>query len=70
MKLGIDDYLLKNNLTEDSLLDALNKISFDIEENDSTIERLALIGRKKLREDFFQAFDSSDDYSQKLYRER
>ena len=26
MKLGIDDYLLKNNLTEKTLLEALNKI--------------------------------------------
>ena len=59
MKLGIDDYLLKNNLTEETLLDALNKISFDTKE-DSDIERLALIGRKKLREDFFQAFDRGD----------
>ena len=63
MKLGIDDYLLKNNLTEENLLDALNKISFDAEEN-SDIERLALIGRKKLREDFFNAFDAGE--SEKL----
>lgn len=54
MKLGIDDYLLKNNLTEETLLDALKKISFAAEETDPTIERLALIGRKKLREDFFR----------------
>lgn len=33
MKLGIDDYLLKNDLSEETLLDALNKISFDTEEN-------------------------------------
>ena len=52
MKLGIDDYLLKNDLSEETLLDALKKISFDAEEN-TEIERLALIGRKKLREDFF-----------------
>lgn len=26
MKFGIDDYLLKNNLTENTLLDVLNKI--------------------------------------------
>ena len=31
MKLGIDDYLLKNDLSEETLLDALNKISFDAE---------------------------------------
>lgn len=61
MKLGIDDYLLKNNLTEDTLLEALNKISFDAEETDPTIERFALIGRKKLREDFFHAFDTAGD---------
>lgn len=59
MKLGIDDYLLKNDLSEATLLDALNKISFDAEEN-SDVERLALIGRKKLREDFFRAFDAGE----------
>lgn len=59
MKLGIDDYLLKNDLSEETLLDALKKISFDAEEN-TEIERLALIGRKKLREDFFKAFDAGD----------
>ena len=58
MKLGIDDYLLKNDLSEATLLDALKKISFDAE--DSEIERLALIGRKKLREDFFRAFDAGE----------
>ena len=63
MKLGIDDYLLKNDLSEETLLDALNKISFEAEDN-SEIERLALIGRKKLREDFFKAFDASE--SEKL----
>ncbi|MBQ3442666.1 MAG: response regulator [Selenomonadaceae bacterium] len=61
MKLGIDDYLLKNNLTEETLLEALNKISFEAEES-SDMERLALIGRKKLREDFFQAFDTGNDF--------
>ena len=60
MKLGIDDYLLKNNLTEETLLEALNKISFEAEES-SDMERLALIGRKKLQEDFFQAFDAGND---------
>lgn len=59
MKLGIDDYLLKNDLSEETLLEALNKISFDAEEN-SDMERLALIGRKKLREDFFKAFDAGE----------
>ena len=59
MKLGIDDYLLKNDLSEETLLDALKKISFDAEDN-SEIERLALIGRKKLREDFFRAFDAGE----------
>ncbi|MBR3497424.1 MAG: response regulator [Selenomonadaceae bacterium] len=59
MKLGIDDYLLKNDLSEETLLDALKKISFDAEEN-SEMERLALIGRKKLREDFFRAFDAGE----------
>ena len=68
MKLGIDDYLLKNNLTEETLLDALNKISFDTEEN-SDIERLALIGRKKLREDFFFAFDAGNDNLDALARD-
>lgn len=60
MKLGINDYLLKNDLSEETLLDALNKISFDAEEN-SDMERLALIGRKKLQEDFFRAFDEGND---------
>ena len=69
MKLGIDDYLLKNNLTEETLLDALNKISFDTEENDPEIERLALIGRKKLREDFFHAFDAGSDNLDALARD-
>ncbi len=59
MKLGIDDYLLKNDLSEATLLDALNKISFEAEDN-LEIERLALIGRKKLREDFFKAFDAGE----------
>lgn len=59
MKLGIDDYLLKNDLSEETLLDALNKISFDTEEN-FDMERLALIGRKKLREDFFKAFNAGE----------
>ena len=61
MKLGIDDYLLKNNLTEETLLDALNKISFAAEDKNSDIERLAVIGRKKLCEDFFQAFEAGAD---------
>ena len=68
MKLGIDDYLLKNDLSEETLLDALNKISFDAEEN-SDIERLALIGRKKLREDFFKAFDAGNDKLNELARD-
>lgn len=68
MKLGIDDYLLKNNLTEETLLDALKKISFEETENDSEIERLAVIGRKKLREDFFCAFDSGGDNLNELTR--
>ena len=59
MKLGIDDYLLKNDLSEETLLDALKKISFDAEDN-TEIERLAVIGRKKLREDFFRAFDAGE----------
>ena len=59
MKLGIDDYLLKNDLSEETLLDALHKISFESEDN-GEIERLALIGRKKLREDFFKAFDAGE----------
>ena len=65
MKLGIDDYLLKNNLTEETLIDALNKISFEEEENSADIERFAIIGRKKLREDFFEAFDAGNP-SEKL----
>ena len=69
MKLGIDDYLLKNNLTEETLLDALNKISFEVAENDSEIERLAVIGRKKLREDFFVAFDGCGDNLSELARD-
>ncbi len=68
MKLGIDDYLLKNNLTEETLLDALNKISFEAEEN-FDIERLALIGSKKLREDFFRAFDAGNDKLNELARD-
>ena len=59
MKLGIDDYLLKNDLSEATLLDALNKISFEAEDN-TEIERLAVIGRKKLREDFFLAFEAGE----------
>ena len=69
MKLGIDDYLLNNNLTEETLLDALNKISFTVEDNSSDIERLAFIGRKKLREDFFQAFDAGNDNLDELARD-
>ena len=69
MKLGIDDYLLKNNLTEETLLDALKKISFDTAENDSEIERLAVIGRKKLREDFFSAFDGGGENLDVLARD-
>ena len=69
MKLGIDDYLLKNNLTEESLLEALEKISFDAEETDPEIERLALIGRKKLREDFFHAFDAGDNNLDELAKD-
>ena len=72
MKLGIDDYLLKNNLTEETLLDALKKIldaMSEQPENDSAIERLALIGRKKLREDFFSAFDTNGDKLDELARE-
>ena len=69
MKLGIDDYLLKNNLTEETLIEALDKISFAAEENDSTIERLALIGRKKLLEDFFRAFDTVSDKLDELARD-
>lgn len=69
MKLGIDDYLLKNNLTAESLLEALNKISFEEAENDPAIERLALIGRKKLREDFFHAFDFGGEKLEELARD-
>ena len=72
MKLGIDDYLLKNNLTEETLLDALKKIldALDVQpENDSAIERLALIGRKKLREDFFTAFDTGNGKLDELARD-
>ena len=54
MKLGIDDYLLKNNLTEETLIDALNKISFEEEENSADIERFAIIGRKKIARRFFR----------------
>ena len=68
MKLGIDDYLLKNNLTEETLLEALEKISFDAEDN-TEIERLALIERKKLREDFFNAFDAGNDNLDELARD-
>ncbi len=69
MKLGIDDYLLKNNLTEESLLEALEKISFEAEENNPEIERLALIGRKKLREDFFHAFDNGNENLDELAKD-
>ena len=69
MKLGIDDYLLKNDLSEETLLDALKKISFEAEDN-TEIEQLALIGRKKLREDFFRAFDAGEmDKLERLARD-
>lgn len=55
MKLGVEDYLLKNDLTPENLLDALNKINIQYEEYEWGLskEELAIIGKKKVLNDFF-----------------
>ena len=66
MKLGAEDYLRKNDLTADGLLEVLQKLSplSAAAPNSSAVstEELAQIGRRKLQSDFFTAFaDISND---------
>ena len=61
MKLGIDDYILKNDLTPETLLEALGKINIEDTRTNGEIEQLALIGRNKLKQDFFRCFDEGAD---------
>lgn len=59
MKLGIDDYLLKDDLTPENILTFLQE-HLQGEEEDQELpvsqEELAAIGKAKLQEDFFAAF--------------
>lgn len=69
MKLGAEDYLLKNDLTPEGLLDVLQKIN--LQENKSSsgnvsTEELAQIGRRKLRNDFFRNFTAAANNGQDL----
>lgn len=64
MKLGIDDYLLKNNLTPEALLQMLAKIgpseSVDAQHDRQTVstEELAAIGKRKIEQDYYDQFDN------------
>lgn len=68
MKLGVEDYLLKNDLTPENLLDALNKINIQYEEYEWGLskEELAIIGKKKVLNDFFSIFDSDKNDNKRL----
>lgn len=71
MKLGANDYLRKNDLTADALLDILQKLkplSVPVQNNSSiSTEELAQIGRRKLQNDFFTAFtDNSANTTENL----
>lgn len=73
MKLGADDYLLKNDLTAENLLKVLQKLNLHDThtQNHVTIstEELAQIGRRKLQNDFFTAFaDNSINNEEKLLK--
>ena len=59
MKLGIDDYLLKDDLTPENILHFLQEHLQGEEEGQElpvSQEELAAIGKAKLQEDFFAAF--------------
>lgn len=72
MKLGAEDYLLKNDLTPEGLLEILQKI--DLQKNNSSkntkadisTEELAQIGLHKLRNDFFQSFNDTATYNEDI----
>ena len=59
MKLGIDDYLLKDDLTPENILHFLQEHLQGEDEGQElpvSQEELAKIGKAKLQEDFFAAF--------------
>ena len=62
MQLGIDDYLLKNDLTPESLLNVLHKIkpkqiiADDTNDEQVSTEELIAMGKRKLQTDFFRSF--------------
>lgn len=60
MKLGVDDYLLKNDLNAETLLEVLNKIvlKYQGKEWGLSKEELVAIGKKKIINDFFIMFDN------------
>ena len=61
IKLGIDDYILKNDLTPETLLDALNKIQIlNTDEDDEQ----SIIDQNKIRREFFKCFDENSDSAQ------
>lgn len=69
MKLGAEDYLRKNDLTADGLLEVLQKLTplsaTAPDKSSVSTEELAQIGRRKLQNDFFTAFADSSPSSEK-----
>ena len=68
MQLGIADYLLKNDLTPEKLLSILNKIvpkqkdihlNNDELQNSFSTQELAVIGKRKLQNDFYHNFSNT-----------
>ena len=70
MKLGIDDYILKNDLTPETLLEALGKISESLNEsstksNDNLeAEKQILIEKNNLEQELLRQFDEGTNLSQ------
>lgn len=73
MQLGIDDYLLKNDLTPESLLTVLHKIKpkqiVKVEEEQVSTEELIAMGKRKLQNDFFRSFSNMQLKDDKVLRE-
>ena len=70
MKLGIDDYLLKDDLTPENILSFLQEHLQSVAEEQENLpvssEELARLGKEKLREDFFTSFQKSDMAEEEL----
>lgn len=73
MKLGIDDYLLKNDLTPESLLAVLHKIKpkqmENTDEEQISTEELIAMGKRKLQTDFFRSFGNAQLKDDKALQE-